>query len=128
MFRPLGIAAIAPFFAQVFKPKHPEPDAAENEGLVVDGVLQHLRELRSIAGEGEVCHPCSATLHPHPAEGSGAACVQVSISSVQVGYLCPRDAMLYLQKHGMAKRSCRAAILCDGHDAWDIGVWLDMRL
>ena len=128
MFRSLGIAAIAPFFAQAFKPKRPEPDIAGGDGLVVDGVLQHLRELRSIAGEGEVCHPCSAILHPQSVEANGVAAVQVTIGGVQVGHLCHRDATRYRQKHGTAKRSCRAAILGGSHDTWDLGVWLDLRL
>ncbi|MBS0432716.1 MAG: hypothetical protein JSS21_09985 [Proteobacteria bacterium] len=128
MIRILEFAAIAPFFVQVFKPKPRVHDASEHDGMVVDGVLEHLRELRSIAGEGEVCHPCTAILHP-PADGEeGPASVQVTIDGVRVGRLCHRDATRYVQRHGTAKRSCRAAILGGGHDTWDLGIWLDMQV
>lgn len=95
-------------------------------GLIAEGTLEHLRELRAIAGEGEVSHTCMATLRGDPLDRR--AKVSVIIHGFPVGHLHGTDASLYVRRYGKYTRSCRAVIMSAKAEPWKLNVWLNLGL
>ena len=95
-------------------------------GMIADGTSDHLRELRAIAGQGEVRHHCMATLRGDPCDRR--AVVSVIIDGWAVGHLRASDAKQYVRRFGRYTRSCRAVILSAKAESWKLNVWLNLSL
>ena len=95
-------------------------------GMIAEGTSDHLRELRAIAGQGQVRHACKATLRGDPFDRR--ASVSVIVDGWPIGHLRATDAAGYVRRYGKYTRSCRAVILSAKADPWKLNVWLNLSL
>jgi hypothetical protein len=95
-------------------------------GIIAEGTREHVRELRAIAGHGEVCHPCTALLRYDPLQEEPF--VAVIIGESPVGHLSRDDAKRYCARLGTATRGCRAVIMAIASEPWNVDVWIDLEL
>lgn len=95
--------------------------------VVVIGTAFYMRELRGIAGHGEVARACTATLRFDPlAEPEWAVCVIVA--GWLVGHLGIEDASRFASRYGGHARNCKAVILGQASEPWRMDLCLDLEL
>lgn len=97
------------------------------DGIRIHGTEDHIRELHTIAGEGEVSHEYTATLRCDPLDTPDSA-VCVIFHASPVGYSGATGGMKYMRRYGERTRNYRAAFSCKASEPWRLDVRLDLTL